>query len=225
MESATHKDAAATVGDAADNGDRQPEAATSFDVHRPVDGSVITSVAIDSASAVAESVARARAAQPAWEAIGFDGRRRWMEELRDWILANQDRLDAMMQEETGKVRADAALEAFYCLDAINFWVDQGPKLLADEIVTPHVPLLRAKRSKIVYRPFGVVGFISPWNFPVILSIGDALPALVAGNAVGDQALRGHAADRHRDRPRLAGGDRRPRRPARRQRRRRDRRGR
>ena len=57
-----------------------------------------------------------------------------------------------MQEETGKVRADAALEAFYCLDAINFWVDQAPKLLADEIVTPHVPLLRAKRHKIVYRP-------------------------------------------------------------------------
>ena len=51
MESATHKDAAGKVGDAADNGDRQPEAATSFDVHRPVDGAVITSVAIDSPKA------------------------------------------------------------------------------------------------------------------------------------------------------------------------------
>ena len=87
-----------------------------------------------------------------------------------------------MQEETGKVRADAALEAFYCLEAINFWVDQGPKFLADEIVSPHNPLLKSKRAKIVYRPFGVVGFISPWNFPVILSLGDALPALMAGNA-------------------------------------------
>ena len=44
-----------------------------------------------------------------------------------------------MQEETGKVRADAALEAFYCVDAINFWNDQGPKWLADEIVTPARP--------------------------------------------------------------------------------------
>ena len=52
-------------------------------------------------------------AQPAWEAIGFAGRRRWLEALRDWILANQDRLDDLMQQETGKVRADAALEAFY----------------------------------------------------------------------------------------------------------------
>jgi acyl-CoA reductase-like NAD-dependent aldehyde dehydrogenase len=183
MESATQTEAGTGQPGAATNGDQTSEGAASFDVLRPVDGSVIRSVAIDSPAAVAETVARARAAQPAWEAIGFDGRRRWMEELRDWILDNQDRLDSMMQEETGKVRADAALEAFYCLDAINFWVEQGPKLLADEIVTPHVALLRAKRNKIVYRPFGVVGMISPWNFPVILSVGDALPALVAGNAV------------------------------------------
>jgi acyl-CoA reductase-like NAD-dependent aldehyde dehydrogenase len=183
MESATQPEAGTGQPGATTNGDQKPDAAASFDVLRPVDGSVIRSVAIDSPAAVAETVARARAAQPAWEAIGFDGRRRWMEELRDWILDNQDRLDSMMQEETGKVRADAALEAFYCLDAINFWIDQGPRMLADEVVTPHVALLRAKRSKIVYRPFGVVGMISPWNFPVILSVGDALPALVAGNAV------------------------------------------
>jgi betaine-aldehyde dehydrogenase len=87
-----------------------------------------------------------------------------------------------MQEETGKVRADATLEAFYCLEAINFWTDQGPKFLADEVIPPHNPLLKGKRAKIVYRPFGLVGFISPWNFPVILSLGDALPALMAGNA-------------------------------------------
>jgi acyl-CoA reductase-like NAD-dependent aldehyde dehydrogenase len=183
MESATHQEQTAEAIDAGTDGDRSPAEAERFDVHRPVDGSVITSLAIDSPEQVAETVAAARTAQPAWEAIGFDGRRRWMEGLRDWMFDNQDRLDSLMQEETGKVRADAALEAFYCLDAINFWVEQGPKLLADEIVTPHVPLLRTKRSKIVYRPFGVVGMISPWNFPVILSVGDALPALVAGNAV------------------------------------------
>ena len=144
---------------------------------------MIREVPIDSPAAVADAVARVRAAQPAWEAIGFAGRRRWLESLRDWMLANQDRIDDLMQEETGKVRADAALEAFYVLDAINFWCDQGPKFLADEIVSPHNPLLKAKRAKIVYRPFGVVGMISPWNFPVILSLGDAIPALLAGNAV------------------------------------------
>jgi acyl-CoA reductase-like NAD-dependent aldehyde dehydrogenase len=180
MEPATQSETGAAAPGTTGNG--RPEDAASFEVRRPADGSVIETVAIDSPEQVAATFERARAAQPAWEAIGFDGRRKWMEALRDWILDNQDRLDEMMQQETGKVRADAALEAFYLLDAINFWVERGPKYLADEIVTPHVPLLRAKRSKVVYRPFGVAGFISPWNFPLILSIGDALPALVAGNA-------------------------------------------
>jgi acyl-CoA reductase-like NAD-dependent aldehyde dehydrogenase len=157
--------------------------AQTFAVRRPVDGSVIETVEVDSPLRVAEAFARGRAAQPAWEAIGFAGRRRWLEGLRDWILRNQDRLDDLMQEETGKVRADATLEAFYCLEAINFWLDRGPRFLADEIVSPHNPLLRAKRAKVVYRPFGVAGIISPWNFPVVLSLGDAIPALVAGNAV------------------------------------------
>jgi acyl-CoA reductase-like NAD-dependent aldehyde dehydrogenase len=157
--------------------------AEAIDVVRPVDGSLIEPVEIDSPESVAERFARARAAQPAWESIGFAGRRRWLESLRDWILANQDHLDDLMQQETGKVRADAAIEGFYCLEAINFWLDRGPSFLADEIVPPHTPLLRAKRAKVVYRPFGVVGIISPWNFPVVLSVGDAVPALVAGNAV------------------------------------------
>ena len=181
MESATTPQEAtgtATNGTAKNGG----SPAETFDVHRPADGSVLETVAITSPAEVAEAVAKARAAQKEWEAIGFGGRRHWLERLRDWIFDNQDRLDALMQEESGKVRADAALEAFYCVDALNFWNEHGPRYLADEIVTPHVPLLRTKRHKIAYRPYGVVGLISPWNFPVILSLGDALPALVAGNA-------------------------------------------
>ena len=88
-----------------------------------------------------------------------------------------------MQEETGKVRADAALEAFYLLDAINFWSSRAPRFLADETVTPHVPLLRHRRAKVVYHPFPVAGVISPWNFPLILSLGDGIPALAAGCAL------------------------------------------
>jgi acyl-CoA reductase-like NAD-dependent aldehyde dehydrogenase len=182
MESATQTEGPAPAGKR--NGGPQDgrERSESFDVMRPADGTVLRSVAIDSPADVAAAAARLRAAQPAWEAIGFAGRRRWLEGLRDWILDNQDRLDDLMQEETGKVRADAALEAFYLLEAINFWVDSGPRYLADEVIPPHNPLLRAKKAKIVYRPYGVVGLISPWNFPVILSLGDALPALMAGNA-------------------------------------------
>ena len=56
-------------------------------------------------------------------------------------------------------------------------------MLGDEKVTPHSPLLRSKKLRVQYRPFPVVGIISPWNFPLILSLGDAIPALQAGAAV------------------------------------------
>jgi acyl-CoA reductase-like NAD-dependent aldehyde dehydrogenase len=176
MESATASEAAVQSAPAG----RKPNDASSFDVHRPTDGSVIQSVPVDSPERVAEVVARVREAQGEWEALGFAGRRRWLERLRDWILDHQDELDDLMQTESGKVRADAALEAFYLLDAINFWCERGPGFLTDESVTPHVPLLRHRRAKIVYRPYPVAGVISPWNFPLILSLGDGIPALVAG---------------------------------------------
>ena len=78
-----------------------PEAAETFDVHRPTDGSVIRSVAVDSPERVAEVVARVRAAQPEWEALGVAGRYRWLGKLRDWIFDNLDPLADVMQAETG----------------------------------------------------------------------------------------------------------------------------
>jgi acyl-CoA reductase-like NAD-dependent aldehyde dehydrogenase len=179
MDSATASDTRPGAG----RSDETPAGETTIDVHRPTDGSLMRRVAIDPPERVAGVVARMRAAQPEWEAIGFAGRRRWLERLRDWILDRQDELDDLMQAESGKVRADAALEAFYLLDAINFWCERGPRFLADEAVTPHVPLLRHRRAKVVYRPYPVAGVISPWNFPLILSLGDGIPALVAGSAL------------------------------------------
>src|ERR671931_1687230 len=179
METATARESRPGAG----RSKKTPGQEATIDVHRPADGSLLRSVAIDPPARVAGVVARVRAAQPEWEAIGFAGRRRWLERLRDWILDRQDEIDDLMQAESGKVRADAALEAFYLLDAINFWCERGPRFLADETVTPHVPLLRHRRAKIVYRPYPVAGVISPWNFPLILSLGDGIPALVAGCAV------------------------------------------
>jgi acyl-CoA reductase-like NAD-dependent aldehyde dehydrogenase len=75
MESATHPDATAEVAEeGASNG--KAAATETFDVHRPIDGSVIQTLAIDSPADVAAAVAHVRSNQPAWEAIGFAGRRR-----------------------------------------------------------------------------------------------------------------------------------------------------
>ena len=157
--------------------------AESFDVHRPTDGSVIRSVQVDQPERVAEVVARVRAAQPEWEALGFEGRYRRLGKLRDWIFDNLDPLADVMQAETGKVRADAELEAPFICDSINFWGERAADYLADETPGSHNPMFKVKRLRITYRPYPVVGVISPWNFPLILAFDDAIPALMAGAGV------------------------------------------
>ncbi|HEV2859079.1 MAG TPA: aldehyde dehydrogenase family protein [Solirubrobacterales bacterium] len=155
----------------------------SIEVRNPATGAVIENVPIDSPEKVAETVRRVRANQPEWEAIGIEGRYHWLGKLRDWLLDNQERVLDTMQRETGKVRADAENEPGYLADLINFYGSRAAGFIGEESVRPHSPLLAAKKLRIQYRPHPVVGIISPWNFPLILSLGDAIPALQAGCAV------------------------------------------
>jgi acyl-CoA reductase-like NAD-dependent aldehyde dehydrogenase len=154
-----------------------------LEVVNPATGERVGTVAIDSPESVAETVARVRANQAEWEAIGIEGRYHWLGKLRDWLLDNAERVGDTMQAETGKVRADATTEGLYLTDLINFYGAKAGKFIGDESVRPHSPLLAAKKLTIQYRPFPVVGIISPWNFPLTLALGDAIPALQAGAAV------------------------------------------
>jgi acyl-CoA reductase-like NAD-dependent aldehyde dehydrogenase len=164
------------------NGTSAPTA-DSIEVHNPATGGLIKTIPVDSPAAVAEKVARIRANQAEWEAMGIEGRYHWLGKLRDWLLDNQERVLDTMQEETGKVRADASNEPGYLADLINFYGTKAAGFIGEESVRPHSPLLAAKKLRIQYRPHPVVGIISPWNFPLILSLGDAIPALQAGCAV------------------------------------------
>ena len=150
---------------------------------QPGDRRADRDVPVDSPEEVAATVARVRANQADWEAMGFEGRRHWLGKLRDWMLDNADRVADTMQAETGKVRAEATNEAIYLTDMINFYGAKAEKFIGEENVRPHSPLIATKKLSIQYRPYPVVGIISPWNFPLILALGDAIPALQAGAAV------------------------------------------
>ena len=159
-----------------------PADAAAIEVQKPVDGSLLATVPIDSPERVSEVVDRVRAAQPEWEAIGFAGRRRWLSKLRDWLIDNEDHIADVMQAETGKVRADAELEAPFICDVINFYGENAERFLADETPGAHMPVLKVKKLRVVHRPHQVVGNISPWNFPLILAFDDTIAALMAGAA-------------------------------------------
>ena len=154
-----------------------------IEVINPATGDPVATVPIASAEEVTATVARVRANQPGWEALGVAGRYRWLGRLRDWLLDNDDRILDTMQAETGKVRGDASNELPYLTDVINFYGTRGAKFIGDESVRPHSLLFGAKRFRVQYRPYPVVGVISPWNFPLVLGMGDAIAALLAGAAV------------------------------------------
>jgi betaine-aldehyde dehydrogenase len=158
-------------------------AADSIEVLNPATGGLIKSIPVDSPEAVAATVARVRGNQAEWEAMGIEGRYHWLGKLRDWLLDNQKRVLDTMQEETGKVYADASNEPAYLADLINFYGTKAAKFIGEQSIRPHSPLLAAKKLQVQYRPYPVVGIISPWNFPLILALGDAIPALQAGAAV------------------------------------------
>ncbi|HEX2097188.1 MAG TPA: aldehyde dehydrogenase family protein [Solirubrobacterales bacterium] len=160
-----------------------PLQAESIDVVNPATGERVAAVPVDSPASVAETVARVRDNQPAWEALGIEGRYRWLARLRDWLLDNEDRVLDTMQAETGKVRGDTAAETIYLADLINFYGAKAASFIGDETVRPHSALMATKKLMVQYRPYPVVGVISPWNFPLALALGDALPALQAGAAV------------------------------------------
>jgi acyl-CoA reductase-like NAD-dependent aldehyde dehydrogenase len=153
-------------------------------VENPATGETIGYVDDMDAATVAAIVDRARAAQPAWDTIGFEGRAAKLRDLRTWLVENRNRVIDVLVKEGGKTPEDAMLaDLWYVCDALGFWGRKAGKYLADERVKTHSPLLLGKKVMVRYRPLGVVGVIGPWNYPLTNTFGDAIPALMAGNSV------------------------------------------
>jgi len=107
-----------------------------------------------------------------------------MRELRRWLLDNRDRVAQTIVDENGKAREEAYLtEIFITADSIGFWAKNAAKYLKDERVRGTSPFTIGKKMYVRYRPWGVVGVIGPWNYPLSNSFGDCIPALMAGNSV------------------------------------------
>jgi acyl-CoA reductase-like NAD-dependent aldehyde dehydrogenase len=153
-------------------------------VENPATGEVIAHVPDLTAEQVAALARTARAAQPAWEALGYEGRGRILRRAQKWMVDNVDRVIETIVSETGKAYEDALIaEVMYGANALGFWAKKAPSYLADERIRSSSPLLKGKKLVLRYRPIGLVGVIGPWNYPLTNSFGDCVPALAAGNAV------------------------------------------
>ncbi|HLF82999.1 MAG TPA: aldehyde dehydrogenase family protein [Blastocatellia bacterium] len=128
------------------------------------------------------AVARARAAQPAWGALSIRDRARYILKLQRELYDRQEEIISIISDETGKPAFEAlTAEVFPACDLMSHFASNAKRILRDERFT--LAVFRNKRSMISYEPLGVVGIISPWNFPFSIPMGGIVMALVAGNAV------------------------------------------
>jgi acyl-CoA reductase-like NAD-dependent aldehyde dehydrogenase len=153
-------------------------------VENPATGAVIAHVADLPAERVAHIARLARAAQPGWQAMGFEGRGRVIRRMQKWVMDNSERVVQTIVSETGKTYEDAYMtEITYAGGAFDYWLKHAEKFLADESVHPSTLAVRGRKMVVRYEPLGLIGVIGPWNYPLTNSFGDCIPALLAGNSV------------------------------------------
>jgi len=152
-------------------------------VRGPASGAIIGEVSAGAPQGVANLVAALRGRQPGWDAEGVQRRVGHLLRLRDWLLSNSNTLTRLVQAETGKPWQEAAVEVPLVCDFINYYARNAEAFLAATHPRPHSLLTATKRLTVRHRPYPVVGVISAWNFPLVLPLMDAVPALLAGAAV------------------------------------------
>lgn len=150
-------------------------------VYNPATGDLVAHVSRTPVDEVAHVVARARAAQERWSVQPLRQRTRVLERFHDLVQERAALVMDTLQAESGKARRDALSEVLSVMGTARYYAAHAPHHLRERRARPAVPIVT--HAHVVYHPLGVVGLITPWNYPFLLGVGDALPALAAGNAV------------------------------------------
>jgi len=150
----------------------------------PATGEELRSFSCAKVAQVQDAVSRSRHAQLDWDGLGIRKRVNVLRTFQHLLHQNKTAIAQMITREAGKPYVEALLtEVMVVLDAARFLIDNGYSLLRDEVV-PHGNLaMKTKRGYLVREPYGVVGIISPWNYPFSIPATESLAALVAGNSV------------------------------------------
>ena len=153
-----------------------------FQSFNPATGEPLETFAVHSAAEVADTVARARDAAAFWAGLGEPARRSRLVRWRASLVARTDELAQLIRLENGKPLDDARLEVTIAIAHLDWATQHARSLLGKRRVLPGM-LAANHAATLEYLPFGVVGVIGPWNYPVHTPMGSISYALAAGNAV------------------------------------------
>jgi acyl-CoA reductase-like NAD-dependent aldehyde dehydrogenase len=150
----------------------------------PATGEVLRTFEGNTPQEVRDAVDRARKVQPEWAALGPSGRAEALRAVRFSIFKRMDEIVETVARENGKPRAEAlSHDVLPTVLTLAYLGRIAPKALRSERVARVIGAGIGMSSRIQFRPFGVVGCITPWNYPLYLSFQALTPALLAGNTV------------------------------------------
>src|SRR5215472_15367382 len=161
-----------------------PTSSNRLIVRNPATGETIGTVPSLGAPEIAAAVEKARTAQSRWASIAVRERLRIVRRFQQLLAEQKDLVASVITGEAGKPLAEAlATEVLVVLDAAKFLLDNAFEFLRPEPVPHANPVMKLKRGVLCREPYGVIGIISPWNYPFSLPTVQTLTALVLGNAV------------------------------------------
>ena len=153
-------------------------------VRNPVDDQPIGEIPCCTEQEINHAVARARAAQGRWAALSVSSRLKVLQNFQGLLCEQKDSVAAIITREAGKPLAEAAAtEVLVVLETVNFLLNHVAEFLRPENVPHGSPVMKLKRGWLVREPYGVIGIISPWNYPFSIPSVQTLTALATGNAV------------------------------------------
>ena len=151
----------------------------------PFTGQTLHLLPASSERDVSDAFATARAAQKAWRSAGFAHRRAVLLRAHDLLLERREELLDILQTESGKTRGQAFEEIFEAATVTRYYAVTARSVLRTRHRRAGIPVVITTR--VGYKPKGVIGVITPWNYPIALSVMDVIPALAAGNGVVQKA--------------------------------------
>ena len=147
-----------------------------WEIVNPATGKAFARISTITRARLSEAIADAHAAFPAWRALTAKTRSEYLRRLAMELERRREEVARLMSTENGKPLAQAFSEVAMSVDHLQWFAEEGRRAYG-RIIPPQAD---GKRNLVIKTPVGVVGAISPWNFPLVLAVRKVAPALAAG---------------------------------------------
>jgi succinate-semialdehyde dehydrogenase / glutarate-semialdehyde dehydrogenase len=147
-----------------------------WEVVNPAKGEAFARISTIDRRGLARAIADAHAAFPSWRALTAQARGEYLRRMAAELDLRRDDVSRLLSSENGKPLAQSLAEVALAVDHLQWFAEEGRRAYG-RIIPPQA---QGKRNLVVKTPIGVVGAISPWNFPLMLGVRKVAPALAAG---------------------------------------------